>query len=59
MTFIDYFTCITKICILYLQPNKNISLSDKYLFQTKCRYVPETLMQKNNMGILGNDMRIK
>ena len=23
------------------------------------KYVPETLMQKNNMGTIGNDMRIK
>ena len=26
---------------------------------SRSQYVPETLMQKNNMGIIGNDMRIK
>ena len=46
ITFIDHFTCITKICTTYLQQNRY-------------NYVPETLMQKNNMEIIGNDMRIK
>ena len=48
MTFIDHFTCITKICTIYLQQNSS-----------SCQYVPETLMQKNTMGIIGNDMGIK
>ena len=26
---------------------------------SRCQYIPETLVQKNNMGIIGNDMRIK
>ena len=25
---------------------------------SRCQYMPKTLMQKNNIGILGNDMRI-
>ena len=31
----------------------------KVLFLYKCQYIPETLMKKNIMGIIGNDMRIK
>ena len=37
----------------YLQQNLYISSS----CFSRCQYVPETLMQKNN--IIGNDMRIK
>ena len=52
MTFIDHFTCITKICTMYLQENSNSCFS-------RCQHIPETLMQKINKGIIGNDMRIK
>ena len=55
MTFIDYFTCITKIYTIYLQQNRCMTRS----FFSICQYIPETLMQKNNMGMIGNDMRIK
>ena len=50
MTFIDHFTCITKICANIISSNCNCF--------SRRQYVPETLMQKN-MGILGIDMRIK
>ena len=46
MSFIDHFNCIIKIC---LQKN----------WFSRCQYVPETLMQKNNMGVIGSDMRTK
>ena len=26
---------------------------------SRCQYIPEALMQKNNMGVISNDMRIK
>ena len=51
MIFIDHFTCITKICTTYLQKTE--------FFFSRCQYIPETLIQKNNMGIIDNDMRIK
>ena len=52
MTFIDHFTCSLKFaqCIF----NK----TDSSCF-SKCQYVHETLMQKNNKEIIGNGMRIK
>ena len=53
MTFIDNFTCITKISTVYLQQNWYISSS----CFSRCQHAPETLMQKNSMGIIGNDMR--
>ena len=40
---------------IYNKTNTYISIS----CFSRCQYVPETLMQKNNMGIIGNDMRIK
>ena len=43
MIFIDHFTCITKFA--------------QYIYN-KTNYVPETLMQKNNMEIIGDNMRI-
>ena len=55
VTFTCCFTCITKICSKYLQQNWYISNS----CFSRCKYVPETLMQKNNRGIIDNDMRIK
>ena len=55
MTFNDHFTCITKICTIYLQQNHYISSS----CFSRCQYIPEILMQKDNMGIIDNDMRIK
>ena len=42
-------------CTVYLQQNQCISIS----CFSRCQYIPETLMQKNNMGIIGYDMRIK
>ena len=55
MNFIYHFTCITKICTIYLQQNQYISS----LRFSRCQYIPETLMQKNNIRIIDNDMRIK
>ena len=55
MTLIDHFTCITKTCTIYLQ--KTNTWSSSCFSRSQC--VPETLMQKNNMGKIGNDMRIK
>ena len=52
MTLIDSFTCITKICTIYLQKTNTWSSS----CFSRSQYVPETLMQKNNMGIIGNDI---
>ena len=43
------------LVLLYLQQYQYISSS----CFSRCQYVPETLMQKNNMGIIGNDMSIK
>ena len=55
MTFIYHFTCIALKFAQYIY-NK----TDTYqVIVSRCQYVPETLMQKNNMGITGNDMRIK
>ena len=50
-----FLTCITIIFTIYLQQNQYLS---SFCF-SRCKYVPETLAQKNNMGILGNDIRIK
>ena len=57
MTFIDHFTCITRICTIYLQQNQYTS---RFCF-SRCQYVPEILMQKNNniMGIVSSGIRIK
>ena len=54
MTFIDHFTCTAKICRKYLQMNQYLS---SFCF-SRYQYVPETLIHKNNMGIIGNDVRI-
>ena len=37
---------------IYNRADSYISIS----FFSKCQYVPKTLMQKNNMGIIGNDI---
>ena len=55
MNFNDHFTCITKTCTTDFQLNQYI-LSSCF---SRCQYVPETLIHKKNMGIIGNDMRIK
>ena len=55
MTFFDHFTYITLKFAQYVY-NK----TDKYqVLVSLCQYVSETLIQKHNMGIIGNDMRIK
>ena len=54
--FMDHFTCNTKICTTYLQQNWYIVSSFSLDVNT---YVPEALMQKNIMAIIGNGMRIK
>ena len=53
MTFIDHFTCITKICTIAISTIKTSLCFSKY------QYKSETLMQKNNVGIIDNDVRIK
>ena len=50
MTSIDHFTCINKICTIYQQQNQYKSSS----CFSRCQYIPETLMQNDNMGIIGN-----
>ena len=56
MTFIDHFTCIIKICTKYLQQNWYTTSNSCF---SRYQYIPVTLMQTNNMGIIDNDMRIK
>ena len=57
MTTIDCFTCITEIYAIAISTTKQMHTSSSCFY--RCQYVPEALMEKNNMGIIGNDMRIK
>ena len=41
MTFIDHYTSITKICTIKLIAT----------YQSRCQYIPQTLMQKSDMRI--------
>ena len=55
------FTCIdhfTKICTAHIPATKLIATYISSSCFSSCRYVPEILMQKNNMRIIG-DMRMK
>ena len=57
MTFIDHFICIT---LKFAQRTGwYISVTKPSSCFSRCQYVHQTLMQKNNMGIIGNDVRIK
>ena len=57
MTFLDHFTCITLKFAQYIYNKTNQYISSSCF--SRYQYVPEALMQKNNMGIIGNVMRIK
>ena len=59
MTFIDHFTCITKVCTIYVYLQQNWYISIPSACFSRCQYIPESLMHKNKMGIVGNNMRIK
>ena len=54
MTFVNHFTCINKIYTIQKTDTYQVLVS----LDVKT-FVPETLMQKNNTGIIDDDMRIK
>ena len=54
MTFIDHFTCITKISTIYLATTKPMHSYQVLVTLRRCQYIPETLMQKNNIGTIGS-----
>ena len=52
----ENYRWLTRICTIYLQQNQYKPSS----CLSRCQYLPETLIltQKNNMGIIGNNVRI-
>ena len=58
MTFLDRFTLYHTTKFPQCIYNKTDTYQVLVLLR-RYQYVPETLFEKNNMGIIGNDMRIK
>ena len=54
MTFIDHLL----VSLKFAQFIYNKTDTYQVLFSS-CQHIPETLMQNNNVGIMGNDIRIK